>query len=366
LRIGVRNIPHSAFRNPHWVTGEAGAEMPLPKLIIQVPCFNEEEHLAATLSDLPRQVRGIGEVRVLVIDDGSSDRTSEVARRNGADYILRLPNNRGLANAFRAGLDAALQLGADVIVNTDGDNQYCARDIEALIEPILSRAADMVVGDRDPANLRHFSRVKRALQHYGSWVVRTLSGTRIPDATSGFRALSRHAAMRLNVISDFTYTLETIIQAGKKKLPVTHVPVRTNPERRDSKLFNRTWTYLKYSAATMIRIYALYEPLKVFSYIGGTLILAGTALGLRFVYYYLTEGGGGHIQSLMLTVLLIIIGFQTVLIGLVADLIGSSRSLTEDLLFRIRRLELGDAKLNVETVVRGPSGIVRVQGDQSG
>jgi hypothetical protein len=251
-----------------------------------------------------------------------------------------------------------------VIVNTDGDNQYCGRDIENLVQPILLGAVDMVVGDRDPANLRHFSRIKRLLQHYGSWVVRTLSGTQIPDATSGFRALSRAAAMRLNVISDFTYTLETIIQAGKKRLPVTHVPVRTNPERRGSKLFTSTWSYVKHSAATIIRIYALYEPLKVFSYIGGTLILAGTALGLRFMYYYWTAGGRGHIQSLLLTVLLIIIGFQTVLIGLVADLIAANRSLIEDLLFRLRRLELGEQGSNVETVARGPTVVARAQGDQ--
>jgi glycosyltransferase involved in cell wall biosynthesis len=339
--------------------------MALPKLIIQVPCFNEEQHLAATLRDLPRQIRGVGEVEVLVIDDGSSDRTAEVARLNGATYILRLPNNRGLAYAFRTGLDAALQLGADVIVNTDGDNQYCGRDIERLIQPILGRDADMVIGDRDPSNLRHFSRAKRLLQHYGSWVVRTLSGTQIPDTTSGFRALSRTAAMRLNVISDFTYTLETIIQAGKKKLPVTHVPVATNPERRGSKLFTNMWSYVKRSGATMIRIYTLYEPLKVFSYIGGVLMAAGVALGIRFLYHFWTEGGGGHIQSLLLTVLLIIIGFQTVLIGLVADLIGANRSLIEDLLFRLRRLELGEKSTDVETVVRGPTRVTRAQGDYS-
>lgn len=341
--------------------------MPLPKLIIQVPCFDEEAHLAITLRDLPRHVRGVGTVEILVIDDGSSDRTSDVARANGVDHILRLPNNRGLAYAFRAGLDAALHLGADIIVNTDADNQYCGADIERLIQPLLAGAAVMVVGDRDPRNLRHFSPSKRVLQHYGSWVVRTLSGTKIPDATSGFRALNRDAAMRLNVLSDFTYTLETIIQAGKKKLPVTHVPVRTNPELRESKLFNSTWSYVKRSAATILRIYALYEPLKVFSLIGGTLILIGTSIGMRFVYYYFTEGGRGHLQSLMLTVLLIIIGFQTVLIGLVADLIGSNRSLIEDLLFRLRRIELGERGNGnkVETVVRGPTLVQRAKGDHS-
>jgi glycosyltransferase involved in cell wall biosynthesis len=320
------------------------------KLIIQVPCFNEEQHIAVTLRELPRKIRGVDEIEVLVIDDGSSDNTAAIARLNGADHILHFSNNRGLARAFRAGLDAALRLGADIIVNTDGDNQYQARDIERLIQPVLRGEADMVVGDRDPGKAAHFSPVKRLLQRYGSWVVRTLSDTDIPDTTSGFRALSRGAAMRLNVLSDFTYTLETIIQAGKKKLPVTHVPVSTNPDRRGSKLFASTWTYVKRSAATMLRIYALYEPLKVFSYIGGMLIAIGTAIGLRFMYYYWTAGGHGHIQSLMLTVLLVIIGFQTVLIGLVADLIGANRSLIEDILLRMRRVELGDHNSEVETM----------------
>jgi glycosyltransferase involved in cell wall biosynthesis len=335
------------------------------KLIIQVPCFNEEQHLALTLRELPRQVPGVDAVEVLVIDDGSTDRTSEVARLNGADYILRFSNNRGLAQAFRAGLDAALRLGADIIVNTDGDNQYCAADIEHLIAPVLRGQADMVVGDRDPGNLKHFSRSKRLLQHYGSWVVRTLSGTEVPDTTSGFRAMSREAALQLNVLSDFTYTLETIIQAGKKKLPVTHVPVRTNPERRGSKLFGSVWGYVKRSAATIVRIYAVYEPLKVFSYLGGTLILAGTALGLRFMFFYLTDGGGGHLQSLMLTVLLVIIGFQTILIGLVADLIGSNRTLLEEILLRMRRLESNDKRTDIETVTRVESRRSRLHGGQA-
>jgi glycosyltransferase involved in cell wall biosynthesis len=319
------------------------------KLIIQVPCFNEEQHLALTLRELPRQVPGVDAVEVLVIDDGSTDRTSEVARLNGADYILRFSNN----------------LGADIIVNTDGDNQYCAADIEHLIAPVLRGQADMVVGDRDPGNLKHFSRSKRLLQHYGSWVVRTLSGTEVPDTTSGFRAMSREAALQLNVLSDFTYTLETIIQAGKKKLPVTHVPVRTNPERRGSKLFGSVWGYVKRSAATIVRIYAVYEPLKVFSYLGGTLILAGTALGLRFMFFYLTDGGGGHLQSLMLTVLLVIIGFQTILIGLVADLIGSNRTLLEEILLRMRRLESNDKRTDIETVTRVESRRSRLHGGQA-
>jgi glycosyltransferase involved in cell wall biosynthesis len=339
--------------------------MAAAKLIIQVPCFNEEQHLAATLRDLPRQVPGVAEVIVLVIDDGSADRTADVARLNGADYILRFANNRGLAHAFSAGLDAALRLGADIIVNTDGDNQYCAADIEHLIRPILDGQAEMVVGDRVPATLRHFSRTKRLLQRYGSWVVRTLSGTEVPDTTSGFRALSREAALRLNVLSDFTYTLETIIQAGKKKLPIAHVPVRTNPERRDSKLFTSIGNYVKRSAATIVRIYALYEPLKVFFYLGATLILAGTAIGVRFLYFFFTGHGNGHVQSLMLTVLLIIIGFQTLLIGLVADLIGSNRSLIEEVLVRMRRLEMHDQRTDIETVVRVEPRRTRIQGGHS-
>jgi glycosyltransferase involved in cell wall biosynthesis len=320
------------------------------KLIIQIPCFNEERHLETTLQALPRSIPGIDRIEVIVIDDGSTDSTAEVARRAGADYIVRFSNNRGLARAFRAGLDAALNLGADIIVNTDGDNQYCADDIRRLIQPILTGDADMVVGDREPASLKHFSRSKRVLQHYGSWVVRTLSGTEVPDTTSGFRALSREAALRLNVISDFTYTLETIIQAGKKRLPVTHVRVRINPTLRESKLFGSIWQYVKRSAATIVRIYALYEPLKVFSYLGGAVILLGLIPGIRFIYFFILGTGGGHIQSLLLTVLLIMIGFQTVLIGLLADLIGANRSLLEDLLFRMRRLEVGDKPDGYEAV----------------
>jgi glycosyltransferase involved in cell wall biosynthesis len=257
-------------------------------------------------------------------------------------HIVRAPVNQGLARAFSAGLDYALRLGADIVVNTDADGQYRGDQIEQLIAPILHHEADVVVGDRRPGQLAHFSPAKRVLQVLGSWVVRRLSGTRIPDATSGFRAFSREAALRMNVVSDFTYTLETIIQAGKKQLMVTHVPIDVNPETRPSRLFPGIPSYLVKSAATLVRIYALYEPLRVFTMIGIVLLGAGTGIGARFLYFYLQNGGDGHIQSLILAAVLVLAGFQTVLIGLLADLIGSSRRMIEDTLLRLRRLELGN------------------------
>jgi glycosyltransferase involved in cell wall biosynthesis len=315
------------------------------KLIIQIPCYNEEAHLAETIQALPRQVPGFDEVEILVIDDGSTDRTSEVAASAGATYLLRFPVNLGLARAFSAGLDTALKLGADVIVNTDADNQYPGDAVPALVAPILRGEAEMVIGDRAPHRLAHFGIAKRFLQAAGSWVVRQLSGTQVPDATSGFRAFSRRAALKLNVFTAFTYTLETIIQAGKKHIPVAHVPIRTNPDTRPSRLFAHMSVYLRRSAQTLIRIYALYEPLKVFWRLGGACVGLGTLIGLRFVVYYVTGGGAGRVQSLILAAVLLIVGFQTILIGLVADLIGQSRSLQEDTLFRVRELELrlGDA-----------------------
>jgi len=309
-------------------------------LIIQIPCFNEEAYLAATLADLPRSVAGFDMVETLVIDDGSTDRTGEVARQAGATYLLRFPMNLGLARAFSAGLDASLKLGADVIVNTDADNQYRGADIAKLVAPILAGQAEMVIGDRAPHRVEHFGPVKRVLQVVGSWVVRQLSGTTVPDAASGFRAFSRRAALRLNVFTKFTYTLETIIQAGKKHIPIAHVPISTNPDARPSRLFGRISTYLKHSMATLVRIYALYEPLKVFLGLGGTTTAVGLVIGLRFLIDYLADGGAGHIQSLILAAVLIIVGVQTMLIGLVADLIGANRSLLEDALFRVRELEL--------------------------
>ena len=311
------------------------------KLIIQIPCFNEESNLAETLAALPRSVPGFDTVETLVIDDGSVDRTVDVARTAGATYLLHFPVNLGLARAFSAGLDAALKLGADVIVNTDADNQYRGADVARLVEPILAGQADMVIGDRAPHRVPHFGPMKRLLQRVGSWAVRQLSGTTVPDAASGFRAFSRRAALRLNVFTKFTYTLETIIQAGKKHIPIVYVPIRTNPERRPSRLFGSISTYLKHSMATLVRIYALYEPLKVFWRLGMAAVVAGVLLGMRFVVDYMSgQGGRGHVQSLILAAVLVIVGFQTLLIGLVADLIGGNRSLLEDTLYRVRVMEL--------------------------
>jgi glycosyltransferase involved in cell wall biosynthesis len=311
------------------------------KLVIQIPCFDEAESLPATLADLPTHVGGFDELEVVVIDDGSTDDTAEIARKAGVRHIVRSPVNQGLARAFAIGLDYALKIGADVIVNTDGDGQYAGADIPRLVAPILHHRADMVVGNRQPHTLKHFSLIKRMLQWLGSWLVRGVSGTTVPDVTSGFRAFSREAALRINVVSEFTYTLETIIQAGKKQLFLTHVDVQVNETKRPSRLFRGITSYIVHSAGTIARIYALYNPLRTFSFIGGALMLSGVLIGLRFVYDYLTAGGTGHIQSLILAAVLTITGFQSMLIGLVADLIGSSRLILEDALLRIRRLELG-------------------------
>ena len=310
------------------------------RLIIQIPCHNEADYLEATVRDLPKEIPGIDEIEVLVIDDGSTDRTSEVARRLGIRRIVRFRNRKGLARAFMAGLDASLRAGADVIVNTDADNQYRGEDIPRLVAPILAGEADMVIGVRDVAHIPHFSALKRLLQRWGSWTVRKISGTDIPDCTSGFRAYNREAALRLNIVSQFTYTLESIIQAGKKNIAVTHVPVRTNPKVRESRLFSGIWEYLKRSTSTIVRIYAMYEPLKVFLYLGAVPVFAGLALFARFLYYYIGTGGRGHMQSLIVAAVLTIVGFQVWLIGMVADIISANRRLVEDTLYRIRKLDL--------------------------
>lgn len=311
----------------------------MTKLIIQIPCLNEAESLPETIAQLPRSISGVDSVEFLVIDDGSTDGTAGVARSLGVDHVVRFSQHQGLARAFSAGLDAALKLGADLIVNTDADNQYDARDIPALIQPILEGRADMVVGDRDTDQIAHFSKLKRRLQYLGSWVVRGLSGTTIPDAASGFRAFDRRAALRLNVMSDFTYTLETLIQAGKKQLAVAHVKVRTRPTR-PSRLIRSIPVYLRRSFLTLVRIYSLYEPIRVFWSLGGVMLLAGLVLGGRFVILSVLYGPQGLIQSLILAAALAIIGVQTILMGLVADLIASSRTLTEDTLHRVRKIEL--------------------------
>ena len=310
------------------------------KLIIQIPCLNEEKTLPHTLSELPKKIDGIDEIETLIIDDGSTDNTIEIARKHGVNHIVKFTNNKGLAEAFNAGIDACLKLGADIIVNTDGDNQYKGEDIEKLIRPILNGEADYVIGDRQVNGIPHFSFAKKKLQILGSWVVKHVSDTDVPDATSGFRALNREAALKLNVISRFSYTLETIIQAGKKNLAVTHVPIRTNEKLRESRLFRSIPGYVKRSVITIFRIYTMYEPLKTFTIIGGTIFGTGMLISLRFLYFWLTGSGGGHIQSLILSAVLMMIGFQVIMIGLVADLIGGLRRLVEDTLFRVKKIEL--------------------------
>ncbi len=309
------------------------------KLIVQIPCLNEEGTLPETLAAIPRSVPGFDAVEVLIVDDGSSDRTVEVARAHGADHVVRFTRTKGLAYGFMAGLDAALRLGADVIVNTDADHQYPGHEIPRLVAPILAGEADMVVGDRSVGDVSHFSWTKRRLQTVGSWVVRKVSGTDVPDSTSGFRALTREAALRINIVSEFTYTLESIIQAGKKKLAVAHLPIEAR-ETRPSRLFGSTWEYVKRSGATILRIYAMYEPFKVFILLGSTLFGAGLALGLRYAWFWWNGRITGHFQSAILSVLLLIMGFQTLQWGIMADLVASNRKLLEDLLYRVRKMEL--------------------------
>lgn len=315
------------------------------KLIIQIPCYNEAETLPITIRDLPRQVPGIDQIELLVIDDGSQDGTAEVARELGVQHLYRFPQRVGLARGFIAGLEVALRAGADIIVNTDADNQYDASCLPSLIAPILEGRAGIVVGDRGVATLVHFSPTKRFLQRIGSWVVQFASGLRVLDATSGFRAYSREAALRITVLSDYSYTLETLIQAGARYLGVAFVPVRTRPQLRESRLMRSIPEYLAQSALTIVRAYAMYQPMRIFAMIGGLMILAGLVPALRFLYFFLVTGdGAGHIQSLIFAAILLILGFQIMLIGLLADLIGFNRKILEDALYRLRRLELSDGR----------------------
>jgi len=312
------------------------------KLIIQIPCFNESATLAETVADLPREIPGVDVIEYLIIDDGSSDGTSELARSLGVHHVVRFAQNRGLAKGFMAGVDACLRLGADIIVNTDADNQYCGHDIPALVRPILEGRADLVVGDRQVETVEHFSPAKKKLQKVGSWVVRLASKTDVPDATSGFRAISREVALRMFVTSEFTYTLETIIQAGQAHLAVVGVPIRTNAKTRESRLFRSIPQYLRRSAGTIVRIYTMYKPLRAFLLIAALLLAAGTALGVRFLYYHFTEPHTGHVQSLILAAVLLIVAFMVGTSGLLADLVGANRKLLEDVVIRLRRLEYGE------------------------
>jgi glycosyltransferase involved in cell wall biosynthesis len=308
-------------------------------VIIQIPCLNEASTIGGLIREVPRGMAGVDRVEVLVVDDGSTDGSAQIARESGADHIVGFGKNRGLARAFDAGLDAALALGADVIVNLDADGQYQGEDIPRLIAPILAGAAEVVVGDRGIGADTSYPVLKKSLQVAGSWTVRRLSGSEVADAASGFRAWSREAALRLHLVSDFTYTLESLIQAGKDRLKVVSVPVTTRPTPRPSRLFDSIPQYLAQSAATLVRVYAMYEPLKVFAVVGAAIFGSGFLIGLWFLFYFLTESGKGHVQLLILAAVLLIIGFQTMVLALIADLIGMNRKLLRDMLYRVKRLE---------------------------
>ncbi|MBE9039927.1 glycosyltransferase family 2 protein [Oscillatoriales cyanobacterium LEGE 11467] len=312
----------------------------MTKLIIQIPCYNEERTLGVTLAALPRQLTGIDEIEWLIIDDGSRDRTVEVARAGGADRIVRVTKNRGLAKAFMTGLEASLIAGADIIVNTDADNQYCADDIPKLIEPILAGRAEIVIGARPIEAIEHFSPLKKLLQKGGSWVVRLVSNTNVADAPSGFRAFSREAAMQLNVFNEYTYTIETIIQAGQRGMAITSVPIRTNGYLRPSRLVKSIPSYLKRSVLTILRIFLTYKPLRAFTLLGSVPFTLGFGLGVRWVIFYFLGSERTRIPSLILAAILIMIGFQLWIVGLVAELLGVNRKLLEDIQLRLRRAQI--------------------------
>ena len=309
------------------------------KLIIQIPCFNEAETLEVTLNDLPKHIDGIDEIEYLIIDDGSHDNTAEVAKKWGVHYVVRFRRNKGLAKGFMAGLNACLKNGADIIVNTDADNQYCGADIETLVRPILDKKAHIVIGERPIDDTEHFTPLKKKLQHFGSWVVRKASKTTIPDAPSGFRAYSREAAMRINVINDYTYTLETIVQSGREKMAVMSVPIRTNPELRESRLFHSMWGYIKKSMLTIVRTYLMYRPLYFFFMLGSILALVGVGFFVRYFVFFCSGEGGGHLQSLILASTLLIVGFQTIVVGLLGDVISANRKILQDVQYHVRKMD---------------------------
>jgi len=307
------------------------------KLIIQIPCFNEEDTLAGTIADLPKAIEGIDEIEYLIIDDGSSDGTVAAARALGVNHIISYQNNMGLAHAFTTGLDACLRLGADIIVNTDADNQYCGADIAKLVAPILEGRAEIVIGERPIDEIEHFSARKKRFQRFGSFVVRVASGTDVPDAPSGFRAYSRDAAMRINVVNQYTYTLETIIQAGMNKTPITSVPIRTNPQTRESRLFKSMWSYIRRSASVIIRSIMMYRPLKFFISIGAAFAALGLVFIIRYVVIALVDSPAGHIQSLVLAAMFLIVGIQFIVSGLQADIISANRKIMEDIQYKVRK-----------------------------
>ena len=309
------------------------------KLIIQIPCYNEAETLEVALNDLPKHIDGIDEIEYLIINDGSKDDTVDVARKWGIQNIVSFKQNQGLAKGFIAGLDGCLRCGADIIVNTDADDQYRGDDIEKLVRPILDGEADIVIGARPIDDTEHFSYVKKKLQHFGSWIVRKASSTTIPDAPSGFRAFSREAAMKLNVVNDYTYTLETIVQAGREKIPMMSVPIRTNAELRPSRLFKSIWGYVKKSMITILRAYVLYKPLKAFSMLCLPFLTAGMAIGVRYLWFMANGTSGGHVQSLILGCTLIIIGFLIFVIGVMADTLAANRRILQDVQFHVKSME---------------------------
>ena len=309
------------------------------KLIIQIPCFNEAETLEIALNDLPKKIDGIDEIEYLIINDGSKDNTVEVAKNWGVNYVVSFKQNKGLAKGFMAGLDACLRNGADIIVNTDADNQYVGADIEKLVRPILNGEADIVIGERPIDQTEHFSPLKKKLQHFGSWVVRKASKTDIPDAPSGFRAYSREAALRINVVNEYTYTLETIVQAGRNRMAITSVPIRTNGELRPSRLFNSMMGYVKKSMLTIIRAFLMYRPLMFFTSLGSIMGLVGVGIGVRFLCFLFSGNGAGHIQSLILASMMIILGVMTIIVGLQGDIIAANRKLLEDIQYHVRKLD---------------------------
>ncbi|MGN2251220.1 glycosyltransferase family 2 protein [Frateuria sp. GZRe14] len=309
------------------------------KLIIQIPCLNESETLAIALAELPLAVDGFDTVEWLIIDDGSTDNTAEVARQNGVHHVVRHPVNRGLAVAFMSGLDACLRLGADVIVNTDADNQYCGADIPKLTAPVLAHEADIVIGARPIDETEHFSWIKKKLQRLGSWAVRVASKTDVADAPSGFRAISREAAMQLNVFNAYTYTLETIIQAGQSNLRIVSVPVRTNGDLRPSRLVKSISSYVQRSLVTILRVFVIYKPLKFFAFFGFVFTLVGVAAGVRYLWYFFDGSGGGHVQSVILCALSLIVGVLFFMMGVIGDLIATNRKLLERIHLRVQRLE---------------------------